>query len=58
MVAWVPAITHLSPMGTVLAVHHRRNVGGGRVYYINAHSVHPASVAYKAVVVFPCLFAR
>lgn len=58
MVAWVPAITHLSPMGTVLAVHNRRNVGGRRVYYINAHSVHPASVAYKAVVVFPYLFAR
>lgn len=31
MVAWVPAITLLSPMGTVLAVHHRRNVGGGNV---------------------------
>ena len=28
MVAWVPAITHLSPMGTVLAAHHRHNVGG------------------------------
>jgi len=27
MMAWVPAITHLSPMDTVLAVHHRRNVG-------------------------------
>ena len=58
MVAWVPAITHLSPMGTVLAPNHRRNVGGGRVYYITAHIVHPANVALTAVVVFPRLFAR
>lgn len=32
MVAWVPAITHLSLMGTVLAAHHRRNVGGGAIF--------------------------
>ena len=37
MVAWMPAITHLSPMGTVLAVHHRCNVGGGQTLYIFQH---------------------
>ena len=58
MVAWVPAITHLSPMGTVLAVHHRRNIGGGRAYYLTAQIAYPATCAHKAVVVFPCLFAR
>lgn len=41
-----------------VAMHNRRNVGGGRVYYITAHIVHPASAAHTAVVVFPCLFAR
>jgi hypothetical protein len=45
-------------MLAVLTPYHGNNVGDGRVYYINAHSIHPASVAYKAVVVFPCLFAR